>query len=309
MLWGNKPYYSLNYFLREKFQEKVMKITLDGGFTCPNRDGKVAFGGCTFCSSRGSGEFSGDRLKSITEQFNQQKKMMMKKWKSTKYIAYFQAYTNTYGDINYLKKIYDEALKQTGVVGLSIGTRPDCLDDNVINLLCEYNKKTFLTIELGLQSSNDKTGQIINRGHDSKCFKEGVEKLRKHNINVVTHIIFGLPNETKKEMLETVRFVNNLDIQGVKYHLLYIIKNTPMHFYLLKNKNFKILSQKEYIEILGDALSITNPNIVIHRITGDAKREDIIEPLWSIKKWEVLNDIHKYLEKNNIYQGLYFNPS
>lgn len=306
MIWGDKPYYSLDYFLKQKFKEKVMKISLDGGFTCPNRDGRIAFGGCTFCSSRGSGEFAGDRLKTITEQFYEQKIMMSKKWKSEKYIAYFQAYTNTYDKVERLKKLYDEALNQKGVVGLSIGTRPDCLSDDIVKLLCEYNEKTFLNVELGLQTSNDKTGILINRGHDSKCFKDGVEKLRKHNINVVTHVIFGLPKETKSQMLDTVRFVNDLDIQGVKYHLLYIIKNTKLYNEYLKDKSIYTLTRDGYIEILGEALSLTNPEIIIHRITGDAKREDIIEPLWSIKKWELLNSIHKYLFDNNIYQGKNF---
>lgn len=307
MRWGNKPYYSLDYFLREKFGEKVMKITLDGGFTCPNRDGKISFGGCTFCSSRGSGEFAGDRLKSIHDQFKDQKEMMKKKWKSNKYIAYFQAYTNTYASVDYLKTLYDEALNEENVVGLSIGTRPDCLSDEVLDLLSYYNEKTFLMVELGLQTSNDKTGELINRGHDAKCFKEGVQKLRERNINVITHVIFGLPHETKEDMINTVKFANSLDIQGIKYHLLYIIKNTKLHKDYLKDPSIYNLSMEKYIEILGEAISLTNPKIVIHRITGDAKREDIIEPLWSIKKWEVLNSIHSYLDQNNLYQGKLFN--
>lgn len=307
MMWGDKPYYSLNYFLKQKFGEKVMKITLDGGFTCPNRDGKIAFGGCTFCTDRGSGEFAGNKFLSITDQFKEQKSMMKNKWNSNKYIAYFQAYTNTYGKIEYLKKIYDEALKQSGVVGLSIGTRPDCLSNEIIDLLSYYNEKTFLTVELGLQTSNDKTGKLINRGHDSKCFEEGVYRLREKNINVVTHVIFGLPNETQKDMLNTVKFSNNLDIQGIKYHLLYIVKNTKLYKDYLKDPSIYTLTKDSYIEILCNAISITKPNIVIHRITGDGKREDIITPLWSIKKWELLNSIHSYLKKNNIYQGKYFN--
>lgn len=307
MLWGNKPYYSLDYFLRKKFGEKVMKITLDGGFTCPNRDGKIAFGGCTFCSSEGSGEFSGDRLKSITNQFNDQKNIMSRKWKSEKYIAYFQAYTNTYAPISRLKTLYDEALLQKGVVGLSIGTRPDCLSEEILDLLSTYNEKTYLSIELGLQSSNDKTGILINRGHDSKCFEQAVKNLRKRNIEVVTHVIFGLPGENEKNMMETVKFANNLDIQGIKYHLLYIIKNTKLGNDYLKDPSIYTLTREKYIELIGKALINTNPNIVIHRITGDAKREDIITPMWSIKKWELLNSIHDYLLENNLYQGKNFN--
>lgn len=306
MLWGDKPYYSLDYFYKQKFGEKITKITLNGGFTCPNRDGKVSVGGCSFCSSEGSGEFAGNKLKSISTQFEEQKKIMSKKWKSNKYIAYFQAYTNTYAPVERLKKLYDEALNQEGVVGLSIGTRPDCLSDDVLNLLSYYNKKTFLTIELGLQSSNEKTGILINRGHDVNCFVEGVKKLREKNIFVVSHVIFGFPNENKEDMIETVKFLNTLDIQGVKYHLLYIVKNTPLYEQYKKDNSIYKLSKKDYIEILGEALCLTNPNIVIHRITGDAKREDIVEPLWSIKKWELLNEIHSYLKENNMYQGKYF---
>lgn len=306
MTWGEKPYYSLDYFFRKKFGEKIIKITLNGGFTCPNRDGKVALGGCTFCSNEGSGEFAGNKLKSITEQFEEQKIIMRKKWKSNKYIAYFQAYTNTYAPIARLKKLYDEALNQSGVVGLSIGTRPDCLSDEILNLLCEYNKKTFLMVELGLQSSKEETGILINRGHDVKCFEDGVKKLREKNIYVVSHVIFGLPNETKDDMINTVKFINKLDIQGVKYHLLYIIKNTTLFEQYKKDHSIYKLTKKDYIEILGEAICLTNPEIVIHRITGDAKREDIIEPMWSIKKWELLNEIHKYLKERNIYQGKHF---
>lgn len=306
MTWGEKPYYSLDYFFRKKFGEKIIKITLNGGFTCPNRDGKVALGGCTFCSNEGSGEFAGNKLKSITEQFEEQKIIMRKKWKSNKYIAYFQAYTNTYAPIARLKKLYDEALNQSGVVGLSIGTRPDCLSDEILNLLCEYNKKTFLMVELGLQSSKEETGILINRGHDVKCFEDGVKKLREKNIYVVSHVIFGLPNETKDDMINTVKFINKLDIQGVKYHLLYIIKNTTLFEQYKKDPSIYKLTKKDYIEILGEAICLTNPEIVIHRITGDAKREDIIEPMWSIKKWELLNEIHKYLKERNIYQGKHF---
>ena len=305
-MWGDKPYYSLDYFFKQKFGEKIIKITLNGGFTCPNRDGKIALGGCTFCSSEGSGEFAGNKLKSITEQFQDQKIIMRRKWKSNKYIAYFQAYTNTYAPINKLKKLYDEALNQNGVVGLSIGTRPDCLSDEVLNLLCEYNKKTFLMVELGLQSSKKETGILINRGHDIKCFEDGVKKLRERNIYVVSHVIFGFPNETKYDMIETVKFINNLDIQGAKYHLLYIVKNSTLFEQYKKDPSIYKLTKDDYIEILGEAICLTNPEIVIHRITGDAKREDIVEPMWSIKKWELLNEIHKYLKEQNIYQGKHF---
>ena len=205
--WNGKRYHSLNYFLRNKFNEKIYKISLDGGFTCPNRDGKVAKGGCTFCSARGSGDYAGSRILSINEQFNDRKKMMEKKWKDGKYIAYFQAYTNTYAPVEELRQKYEEAINQENVVALSIATRPDCLDDDVVDLLEEISKKTYLWVELGLQTINDESARNFNRGYDFKVFEEGIKKLQDRNIEVVVHTIFGLPGETKEDMLKTVDYV------------------------------------------------------------------------------------------------------
>lgn len=301
--WNGKRYNNLNGFLREKFNgEKTYKISLDAGFTCPNRDGKVARGGCTFCSSSGSGDFAGERVKSITEQFQDIKKMMEKKWKNGKYIAYFQAYTNTYAPVEVLREKYDEALKEDGVVGLAIATRPDCLDEDVLDLIEEYSKKVYTWVELGLQTSNDETAALINRGYKLEVFKKAVESLSERNIDVVAHIIFGLPGETREDMLGTVKFIAGLPIQGVKLHLLHVMKHTVMEKQLL-NGEFELMDMDEYIDIITEAIAMLPPAMVIHRLTGDAPRNLLIGPMWSLKKWEVLNAIDAKLEEKDLYQG------
>ncbi len=301
--WNGKRYNNLNGFLREKFNgEKTYKISLDAGFTCPNRDGKVARGGCTFCSSSGSGDFAGERVKSITEQFQDIKKMMEKKWKNGKYIAYFQAYTNTYAPVEVLREKYDEALKEDGVVGLAIATRPDCLDEDVLDLIEEYSKKVYTWVELGLQTSNDETAALINRGYKLEVFKKAVESLSERNIDVVAHIIFGLPGETREDMLGTVKFIAGLPIQGVKLHLLHVMKHTVMEKQLL-NGEFELMDMDEYIDIITEAIAMLPPDMVIHRLTGDAPRNLLIGPMWSLKKWEVLNAIDAKLEEKDLYQG------
>jgi radical SAM protein (TIGR01212 family) len=302
MNWSDKRYYSLNYFLRRKFNCKVFKISLDAGFSCPNRDGTVSTGGCAFCSERGSGDFAGNRLFSIKCQFEDIKQMMNKKWKDGKYIAYFQAYTNTYASIEVLRKKYNEAISEENVVGLAIATRPDCLGEEVLELIEEFSKKVYTWVELGLQTSNENTAIKINRGYKLNVFEEAVKNLRKRNIDVVTHVIFGLPGETKDDMLETVKYVSSQDIQGVKYHLLHLMENTPLvDFY--NRSELKFLDYDEYIDIICSAIANTPSNIVIHRLTGDAPRNLLIGPTWSLKKWEVLNAIDKTLEEKGIYQG------
>lgn len=302
MQWREKRYYNLNYFLREKFNCKVFKISLDAGFSCPNRDGTISTGGCAFCSERGSGDFAGNRCFPIKDQFKDIKKIMNKKWKEGKYIAYFQAYTNTYAPIGELKQKYEEAISEENVVGLAIATRPDCLSEEVLELLEELNKKVYTWVELGLQTSNENTAIKINRGYKLKIFEEAVKNLRKRNIDVVTHVIFGLPGETKEDMLNTVKYVCEQDIQGVKYHLLHLMKNTPLvEFY--NRGELKFLECEEYIDIICSAISITRSDIVIHRLTGDAPRDLLIGPTWSLKKWEVLNAIDNTLEEKGIYQG------
>lgn len=305
MKWGDKRYYNLNYFLRQKFGCKVFKISLDAGFSCPNRDGTISKGGCVFCSERGSGDFAGNRQFSIKQQFESIKEVMSKKWKEGKYIAYFQAYTNTYAHVDVLRKKYEEAINEEGAVALAIATRPDCLGEGVLNLLEEFSKKVYLWVELGLQTSNECTAKKINRGYDLSVFEKAIENLRRRNIDVVTHIIFGLPGETKSDMLNTVNYVAKQDVQGIKFHLLHLMKNTPLvEFY--DKEELKFLSQEEYIDIICSSISIIPQNIVIHRLTGDAPRSLLIGPQWSLKKWEILNSIDSELEKRGIYQGIYY---
>jgi radical SAM protein (TIGR01212 family) len=303
--WSGKRYHSLNHFLREKFGEKTFKISLDGGFYCPNRDGTISSGGCLFCSERGSGDFAGDRDFSISRQFDDIKNMMAKKWKSGKYIAYFQAYTNTYAPIEVLRKKYEEALKQEDVVALAIATRPDCLGDEVLDLLEEINKKVYVWIELGLQTCNDESAKKINRGYKLKVFEEAIENLKKRNIDFVVHSIFGLPGESKEDMIKTVRYIAHSGAKGVKFHLLHLMKNTPL-VRLYEKGELEFLSQEDYIELLCKSIEMLPEDMVVHRLTGDAPRNLLIGPVWSLRKWEVLNSIDKAMVDNDVYQGKSF---
>lgn len=303
--WGDKRYHSLNYFLREKFGDKVFKIALDAGFSCPNRDGTINSLGCLFCSERGSGDFAGNREFSITKQFEDIKIMMSKKWKSGKYIAYFQAYTNTYATIDVLREKYEEAVSQEGVVALVIATRPDCLDYAVLELIEEYSHRVYTWVELGLQTCNEESARIINRGYKLVKFEEALSGLNKRNIDVVVHTIFGLPGESEEDMLKTIEYVAHKDIKGIKMHLLHLIENTPMtEFY--KTGKLKFLERDEYIDIICTSIAMLPPNMVIHRLTGDAPRELLIGPKWSLKKWEVLNAIDNTLKELDSYQGKKF---
>lgn len=301
-IWGDKPYYSLNYFLREKFREKVFKISLDAGFTCPNRDGKVSTGGCIYCSERGSGDYAGRRNYSIADQFVNIKEMMNKKWKSGKLIAYFQAYTNTYADVEVLREKYTEAIEQEDVVALAIATRPDCLDNDVLDLLEEFSKKIYIWIELGLQTTNEDTAELINRGYKLEAFDKAIDNLRKRNIDVVVHTILGLPEETKEDMINTIKYVVSKDIQGIKMHLLHLMKNTPL-VKMYEEKRLEFLSREDYINLICEAITLIPQNVVIHRLTGDAPRSLLIEPQYSLNKWEILNDIEKTLKDKEYYQG------
>lgn len=303
--WGDKRYHTLNYFLREKFGCKTFKISLDGGFTCPNRDGKVAKGGCTFCSSNGSGDYAGERMKSISEQFDNIKDMMNKKWKDGKYIAYFQAYTNTYAPINELREKYEEAISKEGVMALAIATRPDCINEEVLDLIEEMNKKVYTWVELGLQTIHDKTAESFNRGYNLETFDKSMEMLKKRKIDTVVHCIFGLPKETKKEMLQTVDYIAHSGAKGIKFHLLHLMKNTNM-VKDYENGNLKFLSKEEYIDLVCEGVSRIPQDMIVHRLTGDAPRNLLIGPMWSLNKWEVLNAIDKTLEDNDIYQGKNF---
>ena len=296
----NKRYHTLNYYYKTKFNKKVCKISLNGNFSCPNYKNNR---GCIFCSLSGSGDFAGDKTKPVVEQFNDIKKKMSKKWPNSLYIGYFQANTNTYAPLNVLKEKYESIISLPNVVGLNISTRSDAISDEVLDYLEKLSKKTFLTIELGLQSMHEKTLKLINRGHDLQNFEDMVKRLKERNINVVVHIINGLPYETKEDMINTVKYLNKLGIDGIKIHMLHILKDTVLAK-MYEEKNFHILTKEEYIDIVCDQLTYLNENIVIHRITGDPKKEDLITPNWLLKKFCVLNDIDKEMKKRDIYQGL-----
>ena len=298
---SNKRYYTLDYFYKHKFNSKVFKVSLDMGLTCPNIDGTVGIGGCIYCKN-GSGDFAGDKTKPLKEQFEEIKEMMLKKWPNSKYIAYFQSNTNTYAPLDFLKKNFEEVITYDNVVGLSIGTRPDSIKPEVMDYLEDLSKRTYLTVELGLQTIHDKTSKFINRCHTLECFEECVKNLRKRGINVVVHIINGLPYETKEMMIETVKYLNKLDIQGIKIHMLSIVKDTKLNI-IYKEKPFHILTKEEYVDIVCEQLEYLKEDIVINRITGDPKREDLVEPNWLVKKFCVMNDIDKEMKKRDIYQG------
>ena len=298
----NKRYYTLDYFYKHKFNSKVFKVSLNAGFTCPNKDGKVGIGGCIYCSKTGSGEYAGDVKKDLITQFNEVKDMMLNKWPNAKYIGYFQANTNTYAPVNELKEKYETILSLPNVVGLNIATRADAITDECLDYLTELNKKTYLTIELGLQTIHEETSKLINRCHTLKCFEDMVNKLRERNIDVVVHIINGLPYETKDMMVDTVKYLSKLDIQGIKIHALSILKDTKLEE-LYNKVHFKVLTREEYIDIVCDQLEYLRENIVVHRITGDPKISDLIEPDWLIKKVTILNDIDKEMKRRDSYQG------
>lgn len=292
----NKRYHTLNYFYRNKFKSKVFKVSLNANFSCPNfKNGK----GCIFCKNGSGNNISHINLK---EQFEIVKIPLEKKWPNSKYIAYFQANTNTFAPVEVLREKYEQVLEIPNVIGLSIATRSDALSKDILDYLSELNSRTFLTVEIGLQSSNEDTLKLINRGHSLANFRWAIKELKKRNIFTVVHIINGLPYETKDMMINTVKYINNLNIDGIKIHMLYINKDTELENMYLK-ENFSILSKEEYIDIVCEQLEYLNSNIVIERITGDPLKEDLVEPSWLLKKFCVLNDIDKEMKKRNIYQG------
>ncbi|UOY94361.1 TIGR01212 family radical SAM protein [Ectobacillus sp. JY-23] len=298
----NKRYHTWNYHLRKQFGTKVFKVSLDAGFDCPNRDGTVAFGGCTFCSAAGSGDFAGSRTEDVITQFHNIKTKMHTKWKNGKYMAYFQAFTNTHAPVEVLKQTFEPVLAQEGVVGISIATRPDCLPDDVVKYLADLNKRTYLWVELGLQTVHERTALLINRAHDYQTYIEGVDKLRKHNIRVCSHIINGLPLETYDMMMETAHEVAKLDIQGIKIHLLHLLKGTPMVKQYEKGL-LNFLSLEEYVALVVDQLEVIPPDVIVHRITGDGPPELMIGPMWSMNKWNVLNSIDAEFARRDSWQG------
>ena len=294
----NKRYYTLNYYNQMKYGSKVMKISLNAGFTCPNIDGTKGTGGCIYCLS-GSNK---NTEKDLVKQFYEVRDIMEKKWPGSKYIGYFQANTNTYAPLDELKEKYESILALPNVIGLNIATRPDSISDEVLDYLEELSHRTNLVIELGLQTTNEKTAELINRCCSLKEFDDCLDKLNKRNINVVVHIINGLPYETKEDMINTVKYLSNKKILGIKIHMLHVLKGTKLYD-LYEKEHFHILTKEEYVDIVCEQLEYLREDIVINRITGDPDVEDLIEPTWLVKKFGVLNEIDKEMVKRDIYQG------
>lgn len=298
----NKRYHTLTYYYKEKFNSKVCKVSLNANFTCPNIDGKVGIGGCIYCSKLGSGEYAGNPKEDLITQFEKGKEMMQRKWPNTKFIAYFQANTNTYAPIERLKECFEPFINRDDCIGLSIATRSDSITDECLDYLEDISKKTYLIVELGLQTIHEKTSKLINRCSSLDNFNKMVKKLKMRNINVVVHIINGLPYETEDMMIDTVKHLNDLNIDGIKIHMLGVLKDTPLEKYYQKHK-FHILTKEEYVNIVVKQLEYLNPKIVIHRLTEDPKQDDIIEPTWLSKKFTILNEIDKIMSTKNLYQG------
>lgn len=302
MKWGEKPYHSLDYMLRERFGEKVYKVTLNGGMSCPNRDGKLGTRGCIFCSAGGSGDFAADSSLSITEQIDRQISILSAKRPIHKYIAYFQAFTNTYAPVEYLEKIFTEALAHPGIAALSIGTRPDCLGKDVIALLSRLNRQKPVWVELGLQTIHEKTAAYIRRGYPLSCFEDAVRRLRSEDIEVIVHTILGLPGESTQDILNTMKYLNHQDIQGIKLQLLHVLRGTDLASDYEKGL-FRTYERDEYISLVISCLEHLRPDMVIHRITGDGPKDLLIAPLWASRKREVLNLLHHQMKANHNYQG------
>lgn len=296
-------YNHFNEFLKNKFGERTLKICIDGGFTCPNRDGKCGHGGCIFCSEKGSG----DHINSAFSISNQVKNYFnsYKASRANKFIAYFQNFTNTYDTLENLKAKYGAALIDNRIVALAIATRPDCITEDIVKLIASYSNKYYVWVELGLQTSNDKTGGKINRGYCSQDFTDAVRLLNKYNIDVVTHIMVGLPGETEKDLKNTVDFINSHNVQGLKIHSCYVVKNTVLADMFYKGQ-YQPITLDYYLDSVIYVLTHINPNIIIHRISGDAPKDLLIAPDWNIHKKWVLNNVHKIMEEKNLYQGMYY---
>ena len=305
--WNGKPYHSFDYMLKERFGEKIYKVALDAGMTCPNRDGTLGSRGCIFCSAGGSGDFAGSRQDSITQQIEKQAASIRQKRGVAKFIAYFQAYTNTYAPVDYLRKIYTEAISHPDIVAISIGTRPDCLGEDILQLLDELNQKKPVWVELGLQTIHETTARYIRRGYPLSCFEQAVSELRKRNLDVIVHTILGLPGESKNDILSTIEYLNHRDIQGIKLQLLHVLKGTDLAEDYLAGK-FQVYSMEEYLELVIDCLEHLNPEIVIHRLTGDGPKDLLIAPLWSSAKRTVLNTLHRECKLRHAFQGKQYKP-
>ena len=301
----NKRYNSIDRYYKAKYGKKVAKISLNGNFSCPNKDGTKGFGGCIYCSASGSGDFAGDKTLDILTQFNEIKTIIDKKWQDCLYMPYLQANSNTYGTVEKLKSVYEPLLSLEDIVGISIATRADCFNDEIYKYLADLNRRIPVQIELGLQTIHDKTAKLINRQTELSEFENAVKKLREIGIEIVVHIINGLPYEDKNDMLETVKYINKLDIQGVKIHSLLVLKNTKLAR-LYSEENFKILSLEEYVDITVSQIEILRPDIIIHRVGADSSVEDLIVPEWTRKKLVVMNEIDKLLRKKDSYQGIFY---
>ena len=299
----NKRYNSIDRYYKDKYGKKVAKISINGNFTCPNKDGTKGVGGCIYCSKSGSGDFAGDKKLSVIDQFYQIKEVMNNKWPDALYIPYLQANSNTYGSIEKLKSVYEPLATLPDIVGISIATRADCFNEEIYNYLADLNKRVPLQIELGLQTIHEKTATLINRKTELSEFVDAINRLRKIGVEIVVHIINGLPYETKDEMLETVKFLNSLDIQGIKIHSLLVLKNTDLEL-LYEKEKFPILTLEEYVDITVNQIELLRPDIIIHRVGADSSLEDLIAPMWTRKKLVVMNEIDKLLRKKDSYQGI-----
>ncbi len=300
--WGEKRYHSLDYHLKQTYGEKLYKLALNGGMTCPNRDGTLGDRGCIFCSAGGSGDFAGNPRESIRQQIEAGKALIRKKTDAASYIAYFQAYTNTYAEVSYLEKIFSEAISCPEVKILSIATRPDCLDDEILTLLARLNQIKPVWVELGLQTIHEKSARFIRRGYPLSVFETAVKKLRQIGVEVIVHTILYLPGETEAMMQETISYLNTLDIQGIKLQLLHILRGTDLAVYY-ESSPFFVPTMEEYIAFLGTCISQLRPDVVIHRLTGDGPKELLIAPLWTGHKRLVLNNINRYFKEQNLWQG------
>lgn len=304
MRWNEKPYHSLDYELKRRFGEKVYRLTLNGGMTCPNRDGRIGYGGCIFCSGGGSGEFAADPSLSIRQQIEASKKLLEKKRTARRYIAYFQAYTNTYAPVSYLETIFTEAISCPEIVLLSVATRPDCLEPPVVDLLARLNQRKPVWVELGLQTVHEDTASFLRRGYPLSTFEDAVQRLRAQGIEVVTHVILGLPGEDKERMLKTIWYLNTQDIQGIKLQLLHILKGTDLAA-LYAQRPFRVFTMEEYVETVISCVEHLRPETVVHRLTGDGPKDLLIAPLWSRSKRHVLNTIHQAFSLKDTWQGKY----
>ena len=301
-LWNDKPYHSLDYELKKRFGEKVYRLALNGGMTCPNRDGTVGHGGCIFCSGGGSGEFASDPALSIREQIESGKERLSHKRPVNAYIAYFQAFTNTYAPVDYLRTIFTEAIAHPQVVLLSIATRPDCLQPEIVELLVQLNQIKPVWVELGLQTMHEDTARDIRRGYPLSVFEDAVNRLRAAGLEVIVHTILGLPGEDQERMFETLHYLNDQDIQGIKLQLLHILKGTDLAV-RYEEDPFHVFTMEEYVKLIPACVEILRPDLVIHRLTGDGPKDLLIEPRWSLAKRTVLNSIHREFRLQDTWQG------